>query len=113
MSNMETSEETKQEPEHKPMPVHGYTAQKDANINLVNRNKIIEESILLILDELFNNPDTDKRWLAIGRTHIEEGFMAINRGIFKPNRLNTKSLGVEEPSQDGQTKANTDKPGSV
>ncbi len=29
----------------------------------------------------------DKRWLAIGRTAIEQGFMAVNRSIFKPGRV--------------------------
>ena len=39
------------------------------------------------LDELSVNPDVDQRWLAIGRTNIEMGWMAINRAIFKPDRV--------------------------
>jgi hypothetical protein len=31
--------------------------------------------------------EVDQRWLAIGRTHIEQGFMAINRSIFRPERV--------------------------
>lgn len=29
----------------------------------------------------------DKRWLAISRTQLEQAFMALNRSIFKPQRL--------------------------
>jgi hypothetical protein len=31
--------------------------------------------------------NVDQRWLAIGRTHIEEAFMAINRAVFQPQRV--------------------------
>lgn len=73
--------------EHAALPVSGYTPQKQETIDLVNHNKRTEESILRALDEMKSSPDYDQRWLAIGRTHIEEGFMAINRSIFKPQRI--------------------------
>lgn len=73
-------------PEHKPLPVSGYTPQNEANVALVNQNKRIEEQVLRQLDLLADNPETDKRWLAIARTHIEQGFMAANRSVFKPGR---------------------------
>lgn len=72
---------------HKALPVAGYKPQSDNNLNAVNLNKKIEEQVLRILDSLANNPDVDKRWLAIGRTGIETAFMAINRSIFKPERV--------------------------
>jgi len=53
----------------------------------VNQNKILEETILRRLDELAALSTPDKRWLAIGRTHIEQAFMAINRSIFQPQRV--------------------------
>lgn len=70
-----------------PLPVRGYTMQPTRNIDLVNKNKIVEEQVLHILDDLSKEEGIDKRWLAIGRTHIEEAFMAINRSIFKPTRI--------------------------
>lgn len=73
--------------EHKGLPVSGYTPQSSDNVSLVNRNKAAEERILRILDELKDIERVDKRWLAIGRTNIEEGFMAINRSIFNPKRV--------------------------
>ena len=73
--------------EHIPLPVKGYTTQADAKVKLVNDNKTLEEEILCVLDVYSENPDIDKRWLAIGRTGIETAFMAINRAIFKPTRI--------------------------
>lgn len=73
--------------DHNPLPVAGYTTQPDDKVLTVNENKQLEETVLKRLDALKANPDIDQRWLAIGRTHIEEAFMAINRAVFKPQRL--------------------------
>lgn len=72
---------------HNGLPVAGYQPQSEAAVGLVNGNKQIEEILLRRLDELANCSDIDKRWLAIGRTSIEQGFMAINRSIFRPGRV--------------------------
>lgn len=69
------------------LPVAGYRSQSEKNVALVNHNKVLEEQILQILDALQGNPNVDQRWLAIGRTDIEKGFMAVNRSIFKPQRV--------------------------
>lgn len=71
-----------------PLPVAGYTAQIDENVQMVNLNKRDEERILRSLDLYAMNPDVDKRWLSIAKTHIEQGFMALNRAIFNPQRIN-------------------------
>jgi hypothetical protein len=72
---------------HSGLPI-GYSPQSVGNIEMVNRNKELEEHILRVLDEFRNyGVDIDQRWLAIGRTHIEEGFMAVNRAIFRPARI--------------------------
>jgi hypothetical protein len=70
-----------------PLPVSGYRAQDADSIELVNVNKQLEEVILLRLDLLATLPEVDKRWLALARTQIEQGFMAVNRAIFKPERV--------------------------
>jgi hypothetical protein len=67
--------------------VRGYRPQSEENVALVNANKAVEEEILQILDSLGEHPGVDKRWLAIGRTHIEQGFMAVNRSVFCPERF--------------------------
>lgn len=73
--------------EHNGLPVAGYRPQSMAAVDLVNENKRIEEELLRVLDTLEARPDTDRRWLAIGRTGVEQSFMAINRSIFKPSRV--------------------------
>lgn len=76
-----------EETNHQGLPVAGYRAQPSSNVDMVNVNKAAEERLLRLLDRLALSDDVDKRWLAIGRTHIEQGFMAINRSIFKPARI--------------------------
>lgn len=73
--------------QHDGLPVAGYRAQPTANVEIVNTNKILEEQVLRMLDRLAGNPDVNKRWLAIGRTDIEKGFMAVNRSVFSPDRV--------------------------
>lgn len=74
-----------------PLPVAGYQPQSEDNVEMVNVNKQLEEVILLRFDLLAQLPEIDKRWLAIARTNIEQGFMAANRAIFKPARINLES----------------------
>lgn len=73
--------------EHDPLPVSGYTKQSGDKVAAVNVNKELEENILRMLDHLKGRADVDQRWVAIGRTHIEQAFMAINRSIFQPQRV--------------------------
>lgn len=73
---------------HEGLPVPGYRRQSQNNIDAVTANKQLEETILRTLDLMKTEPESiDQRWLAIGRTHIEQGFMAINRAIFQPTRV--------------------------
>ena len=73
--------------EHAGLPVSGYRPQPDAKIQTVNLNKDLEERVLRQLDELSKSGEVDQRWLAIGRTAIENGFMAVNRSVFRPGRV--------------------------
>jgi hypothetical protein len=75
------------EPKFVGLPVHGYKAQGQDAVAMVNLNKQAEESLLRMMDEYGGHPQVDKRWLAIARTNIEQGFMALNRSIFKPGRV--------------------------
>lgn len=72
---------------HNGLPVAGYRPQSDNRVALVNINKEAEERILRILDELKSDQTIDQRWLAVGRTQLEQGFMAINRAVFQPGRV--------------------------
>ncbi len=80
---------------HKGLPVSGYRAKSAEAVAVVNGNKILEECVLRQLDVLSLADDCDKRWLAIARTQIEQGFMAMNRAVFQPAR-------VQLPGEEGQ-----------
>ena len=69
------------------LPVPGYVAQAQANVTKVNSNKFEEEAILRRFDEMKEDPTIDQRWLAIARSHFEQGYMALNRSIFRPTRI--------------------------
>lgn len=69
------------------LPVPGYRAQSAEAVETVTTMKEAEERILRLLDDLAARPGTDPRWLAIGRTSIETGFMAVNRAVFRPGRV--------------------------
>lgn len=71
---------------HSGLPVAGYRPQSDEAVALVNASKQAEERVLRLLDDLKGRADVDQRWLAIGRTQIEQGFMAANRAVFQPAR---------------------------
>lgn len=88
--------------EHKPLPVKGYTAQPYEAIALVNRGKELEERVLRYLDEVLRYADAKEddlgdeweydintsphRWINIGRSNIQQGFMAAFRAVFNPQR---------------------------
>lgn len=83
---------------HDGLPVAGYKPQSTLAVDLVNANKALEEQALRVLDglatmkgpaasnDLPSEIAVDQRWLAVGRTHLEQAFMAINRAVFKPGR---------------------------
>lgn len=73
--------------EHSGLPVSGYKPQSDDRVAVVNVNKQLEERVLRQLDDLKQDPTVDQRWLAIGRTGIEQAFMAVNRAVFQPGRV--------------------------
>jgi hypothetical protein len=72
---------------HEGLPVHGYKPQSGEAVEIVNSHKQNEERLLRLLDVYKADPGLDQRWLAIARTHFEQGFMALNRAVFQPQRI--------------------------
>lgn len=72
---------------HTGLPVAGYRPQSSVNVARVKAVKQTEERLLRLLDELKADSEIDQRWLQIGRTSIEQGFMDVVRSIFKPGRV--------------------------
>lgn len=75
------------DPKDGALPVKGYQPQTQTKVDCVNAMKVREELILRQLDFMREDPEVDQRWLAIGRTQLEQAFMAINRSIFQPKRV--------------------------
>lgn len=90
--------------DHKGLPVAGYQPQSDAKVQLVNEFKADEERLLRKLEWLMDTNQVfkpsevaappgavahkyDARWIAVARTHFQEGFMALNRAVFQPQRI--------------------------
>ena len=63
--------------------IKGYRKLTDEEI--ATMNEIKEKGVELgELIEKLEAADADRRWLAIGRTHMQQGLMALTRSIAKP-----------------------------
>jgi len=74
------------DPKDGALPVSGYKPQTQSKVDTVNEFKADEERILRKIEALMVSGDVDGRWMAIGRTQLEQAFMAINRSVFQPGR---------------------------
>lgn len=64
--------------------IKGYRDLTAEEIAAMNEGKTLAEQVGAWIDELMADPTTDKRWVAIGKTHLQQGFMAALRGIAQP-----------------------------
>lgn len=64
--------------------IKGYRELSEAEIELMNRIKGIGEDVGAICDQLSDQAGLDQRWIAIGKTQLQQGFMALVRGIAQP-----------------------------
>jgi len=64
--------------------ITGYRDLSQQEIDLMNEAKALAEQVGAFIEKVRANPETDQRWLAIGRTDLQQGFMATIRSIAKP-----------------------------
>lgn len=64
--------------------IKGYRDLSQEEIDLMNKGKELAESCREYIEQLEKTESIDKRWLAIGRTDIQKGFMSVIRSIAKP-----------------------------
>lgn len=79
-------------------PVAGYVPLSDAEISMMNENKLLEELVLRQVDRHKTDPDAlhiDQRWVAVAMTHFQQGFMALNRAVAKPQRIRPATPDLE------------------
>jgi hypothetical protein len=64
--------------------IKGYRDLSEAEIALMNKVKAIAEDVGHLVDEMADLPGADGRWVAIGKTDLQKGFMALVRSIARP-----------------------------
>jgi hypothetical protein len=65
-------------------PVKGYRSLSDGELELINSLKELSEHVGQSIELLRQDPAHDQRWISIGVTHLQQGFMAVIRGVAKP-----------------------------
>lgn len=64
--------------------IKGYRDLTEAEIALMNEGKELAEKCREFTERVKATPDIDGRWLSIGVTDLQKGFMAIIRSIARP-----------------------------
>lgn len=64
--------------------ITGYRDLSQEEIDLMNTIKAVGIEVQELIFDLEERKDLDQRWLAIGRTDLQKGFMALTRAIAKP-----------------------------
>ncbi len=64
--------------------IKGYRDLSQEEIDAMNACKALAISVGGAIEHLEQQPDIDKRWLAIAKTDLQKGFMSLIRSIAKP-----------------------------
>jgi hypothetical protein len=65
-------------------PIVGYRELSAEEVQQTNDIKELASIVGGLVGALLQHPDTDKRWVSIGGTHLQQGFMALVRAVTKP-----------------------------
>lgn len=65
--------------------IKGYRDLSLEEIALMNECKAMAEQVGILIDKLRATPGLDQRWVSIGATDLQKGFMATIRGIAQPS----------------------------
>jgi hypothetical protein len=66
-------------------PVEGYRELDENELKDMNDMKALEQRVLDSIDIVAQDQRYTDRWISIARTHVQQGFMALNRAIARPN----------------------------
>ena len=64
--------------------IKGYRDLTPDEIHLMNEAKAMAEQVGALVDKIAATPGVDGRWVAVGKTDLQKGFMALIRGIAQP-----------------------------
>lgn len=82
---MEDTQQVIPQGEYHNLPVDGYKpTQSDEKINAVNALKYAERQYAEAWKIVNGMDGVDKCWMAVAKTHIQEGTMAASRAVFQP-----------------------------
>ena len=65
--------------------IKGYRDLNQHEIDLMNEIKQKGAEVGALIDRLQDSGSIDGRWLAIGKTDLQKGFMALTRAVAKPD----------------------------
>lgn len=65
--------------------IKGYRELDESEIAAMNRIKEKAAEIGALVEELETYRAIDDRWLAIGKTQLQQGFMALTRAVANPD----------------------------
>lgn len=64
--------------------IKGYRDLSQEEIDMMNRIKSLGSDLEDLIAGLDNLPNTDKRWVSIGKTDLQKGIMSLVRSVAKP-----------------------------
>lgn len=64
--------------------IAGYRELDVDELDAINQLKSLEADVLVLLTQLAASDRNDMRWLSIGKTQIQQGFMAAVRAVAQP-----------------------------
>ena len=64
--------------------IKGYRELTDNEISVINDIKDLANLIGQMVEEMEKTDGIDQKWLAIGKTDLQKGFMSVIRSIAKP-----------------------------
>ena len=64
--------------------IKGYRDLTAKEIALMNETKNLAEQVGALVEKVGATPGIDVRWVSIGKTDLQKGFMALIRGIAQP-----------------------------
>lgn len=66
------------------IPIAGNRVLDENEIKMINCTKKLEKDVLEYVELIGRYKDIDQKWLDIGKTEIQVGFMSLIRAVTRP-----------------------------
>lgn len=63
----------------------GYREPTQDEMDTMAEIRKIGQTLKGLVEKMEKNPSFDQRWVALSKTHLQEGIMAANRAVTKPD----------------------------